>query len=206
MYGLNTLNWNRHLTTIVWDKKVLAADRAHTGVFKTTYKRKIFSPEIETFFEGSQLMAFGGAGQSMYLNTFENMLLKQRSTSVSQVMNQLAQDAALSVKDINTSLLILTVDACYKVWLDGKNPLYENVTNTSVAIGSGARYARSILPKAGAFAALARAARRDKKTSCRIDWIGKAPGSKIKSASYRDQIWALLKDRILLRNSFSEND
>ncbi len=186
---------------------MFAADRAHTSVFKTTHKRKIFSPEIETYFEDSRLIAFGGAGQSVYLMTLERMLLEQPSTSLRQVMNQLAQDAQLSLKTLSTSLLILTVDACYKVWLDGKQPLYENVTGTSAAIGSGARYARSILPEAGAFAALARAARCDKKTSYRIDWVGKVPGSKIKSASYRDQIFALAKDlMLLLRDSFSKND
>jgi len=188
------------LTTIVWDGNVLAADRLYSSeVAEKAYKAKIFSPKIDAIFEDSRLIAFGGSGNSMYLSTFEEMLLKQPNTSLEKVKKQLALDAEMAIgKTLYTSLLILTENACYKVWLDGKKPLHENVTDTCAAIGSGATFACTLLPEAGAFAALARAARCDKKTSYRINWASRDPEYGISLATYCMQIRGIAKDLFLL--------
>ncbi|MDD0976912.1 hypothetical protein [Pseudomonas fontis] len=191
------------MTTIVWDGTILAADRLHSSrIAAKTYDAKIFPPKIKVLFEGSPLIAFGGAGKSLYIKTFEALLSDSAVVSLEEVKLQLAEDARMAINEtLYTSLLILTEDACYKVWLEGKKPLHENVSGGCAAIGSGSIFAKPLISEAGVFAALARAARCDARTGYRVDLVSRAPGSKIRPASYREQISGCMTDlRLVTRD------
>lgn len=194
------------MTTVVWDGKLLASDRLYYSEhFANESDAKIFTPQAEAFFEGSRLVAFGGAGESMYLKTFERMLLERPVTSLQEVMLQLKEDAkGAPYRKLFTSLLILTEKSCFKISLAGADTATcEDVTHSCAAIGSGAKFAFPLLPAAGVFAALFRAARCDEKTGFRVNWVSKAPGSKIELATLRQQLgggvqdlWLLVRDKI----------